>query len=181
MNKISINPSDISKLADAVVEATTRSFTFFFKDAEEIFDLKRISVVELQIFQVFHGTAILKSHMRQDGASEQDQAALVDEVISKFSDNVARMLHRRNPTPDGPDFEYWKPELRERFEYYQAFLDPDPSDATILLDVGYKKIFKPGLSNMFARPALDSKFGKVFMSAMYIVTVYVEDKYKELV
>lgn len=173
--------SEINNLAEAVVEAASRSFSFFFKDAEEIFDLKRISVVELQMFQVFHATAILKSHMRQDGISEQDQASLVGIVIKKFSESIARMLQARNPSPTGPDPEYWKKELSQRFEYYQAFLDPDPSDATILLDVGYKKIFKYGLSNMFARPALDSKFGKVFMSAMYIVTVYVEDKYKELV
>lgn len=171
---------EINKLAESVVEAASRSFTFFFKDAEEVFDLKRISVVELQMFQVFHATAILKSHMRQDGIPEQDQENLVDMVVNKFSESIARMLQSRNPSPDGPDPEYWKQELSQRFEYYQAFLNPDPSDATILLDVGYKKMFKPGLSNMISRPALDSKFGKVFMSAMYVVTVYVEDKYKEL-
>lgn len=171
MAKLFTGGNKHNELANEAINASTRAFSYFFREGQKIMNLKDVNTVELYIFYVCQAWFMLESHILEMGADQDDQMRLLITIIYKFCDKAVYLTSSKNSVPENNNLDFWVQEFKKYLIMYKQTINE--GGVAKLMQTTYGKIVK-------SNQDLESASGKVFLNSTYIASVYIEERLREL-
>ncbi|MFA5742611.1 MAG: hypothetical protein WCX77_01180 [Candidatus Paceibacterota bacterium] len=172
MAKLFTDGNKHNELADEVINASTKALSYFFEECQEAIRTKDISAVELYLFYLCQTWFLLKSHILEMGADQNDQMVLFGTIIHKFCNRAASLTFSKNLAAENNNLDFWGQELKKNLIFYQQIANE--GGVAELMQVAYNKIIKSDDQDF------QSATGKAFLASAYIASVHIEEKLEEL-